>query len=286
VTGDDIPMRGQDDDRPLPGDEIPMRGQDDDRPLPGGEIPMRGQDDDRPLPGGQIPMRGQDGDRPLPGDEIPMRGPAGGLLVRGLRVERDGRTLLDVGSLEAPAGVCTVVVGAGDSGKTLLTSALSGAVAAAGEVRIGPRVLAGSPSARIRAGLSAVPNAPLRIRGVTVAEALTLAAAAHRKGRRVSDAFDRFPLLAARRRVRTERLSGGEHQALRIACAWIATPAALILDSPTTGLAASVVEAVIQLARDEAARGSAVLWLDQPAAPLPAPAGLHIEGGRISASPA
>jgi branched-chain amino acid transport system ATP-binding protein len=268
------------------GDEIPMRRPDDDRPLPGDEIPMRGQDDDRPLPGDEIPIRGQDDDRPLPGDEVPERGPAGGLIVRGLRVERDGRTLLDVEPLHAPAGVCTVVVGAGDSGKTLLASALSGAVTAAGEVRIGARTLAGPPSARIHAGLSAVPNAPLRIRGVAVAEALTLAAAAHGNGRRVSDAFDRFPLLAARRGLRTERLSGGEHQALRIACAWIATPAALVLDSPTTGLAASVVEAVITLARDEAARGAAVLWLDQPAAPLPAPARMRIEGGRISAPPA
>jgi branched-chain amino acid transport system ATP-binding protein len=211
---------------------------------------------------------------------------AAGLRTHGLRVERDGRTLLDVADLHAPAGRCTVVIGDGDSGKTLLTSALAGALDGVhGEVCIGGRALDGPPSSRIRHGLAAVPNEPLRLRGVTVAEALALAAPGRNTtARQVSDIFDRFPLLAARRSLRAERLSGGEHQALRIACAWMSTPDALVLDSPTTGLAAPVVDAVLALARDEAARGVAVLWLDQPGAPLPAPAALHIAGGTISAA--
>jgi branched-chain amino acid transport system ATP-binding protein len=207
------------------------------------------------------------------------------LQVRGLRVERDGRVLLDVPGLVAAAGACTVVVGPGDAGKTLLASALAGAVASAGEVRAGGRVIAGPPSSRLRAGLGVVPNLPLRLRGVSVDEALELAGASRPSRRQVSDVCDRFPLLAARRSLRCERLSGGEHQALRIACAWIAHPDALVLDSPTTGLAASVVDAVVALSRDEATRGAAVLWLDQPAAPLPAAASLRIEDGRVSATP-
>jgi branched-chain amino acid transport system ATP-binding protein len=200
---------------------------------------------------------------------------SGPLQVRGLRVDADGRTLLDVAELEAPPGVCTVVAGGGDSGKTLLAAALAGAVPhARGDVRIGDRGVAGPPSARTRRGLAAVANTPLRLRGVSVAEALA-------RNRRVADAFDRFPLLAARRGLRAERLSGGEHQALRIACAWMAMPDALVLDSPATGLAAPVVDAVLALAREEAQRGAAVLWLDQPQAPLPAQPSLQIEGGRI-----
>jgi branched-chain amino acid transport system ATP-binding protein len=126
-----------------------------------------------------------------------------------------------------------------------------------------------------------VPNDATRIRGVTVSEALDLS---RRGTRRVSDAFDRFPLLAARRTLRTERLSGGEHQALRIACAYLAMPTALVLDSPTTGLAASLVDAVLALASDEAARGTAVLWLDQPGAPVPTPAAMRLDAGRLSAA--
>ncbi|HXA28105.1 MAG TPA: ATP-binding cassette domain-containing protein [Candidatus Angelobacter sp.] len=209
-----------------------------------------------------------------------------GLRIQGLRVERDGRVLLDVPALEAPAGRCTVLTGATDSGKTMLASTLSGALdGTRGDVRLNGRLLDGPPSARLRAGLAAVPNAPLRLRGITVSEALALAAATTQdRTRRVAAIFDRFPLLAARRNLRAERLSGGEHQALRIACAWMPQPHALVLDSPTTGLAASVVDAVLALARDEAARGAAVLWLDQPGAPLPAPAALHLTGGRLSAA--
>jgi ABC-type branched-subunit amino acid transport system ATPase component len=203
-----------------------------------------------------------------------------GLLLSRLRVEREGRLLLDVDALLVPAGSCTAVVGSRDAGKTLLAAVVAGAVPSAGEQRLHGRTLSGPPSARRRAGLVAVANEPLRIRGVSVAEALALAA---RRGRHAADAFDRFPLLAARRGLRSERLSGGEHQALRIAAAWLAMPAALVLDSPTTGLAASLAEAVVQLAREEAERGSAVLWLDQPGAPTPAAPSLQLAAGRISA---
>jgi ABC-type branched-subunit amino acid transport system ATPase component len=205
-----------------------------------------------------------------------------GLHARDLCVERDGRGLLDVAALDVPTSSCTVIEGGGDAGKTLLAAALAGAVLdAGGEVRIGNRRCSGPPSSRLRHGLAVVPNDVIRIRGVTVTEALTLA---RRGTRRVSDAFDRFPLLAARRTLRTDRLSGGEHQTLRIACAYLAMPAALVLDSPTTGLAASLVDAVLALARDEAARGAAVLWLDQPGAPVPNAATLRLDAGRLSAA--
>jgi branched-chain amino acid transport system ATP-binding protein len=210
-----------------------------------------------------------------------------GLRARRLRVDRDGRLLLDVEDVHAPRLRCTVVTGGGDSGKSLLTAALCGSLGAVrGEVAVNGRVVAGPPSHRLRSGLAAVPNQPLRIVGVTVDEALTLAATTRgrRRTRRLADAFDRFPLLAARRRMRAERLSGGEHQALRLACAYLAAADALVLDSPTTGLAASVVDAVLAMARDEAARGAAVLWLDQPGAPLPAEVTLRMAGGRLSAA--
>jgi branched-chain amino acid transport system ATP-binding protein len=208
-----------------------------------------------------------------------------GLHLRALRVERDGRLLLDVASLHAPPGHCTVVVGPADAGKTLLAGVAAGSVdGARGTVRLGGRLLSGAPSARQRAGLAAVPSQPLRLRGITVAEALSLARASHRGvARRVSDAFDRFSLLAARRSLLCERLSGGEHQVLRIACAWVCAPLALVLDSPTTGLAAPIAKSVVELAREEAARGVAVLWLDQPGAPAPAPPALRIDSGRLSA---
>ncbi|HEV7679436.1 MAG TPA: ATP-binding cassette domain-containing protein [Candidatus Dormibacteraeota bacterium] len=217
----------------------------------------------------QPPAPGATGDHDLSVDE--------------LHLERDGRTLLDIAHLRAPAGECTVVLGGADAGKTVLALALSGALPdARATVRCGPHTISGTPAQRMRRGLAVVAADALRIRGISVAEALDLAARGNR--RRVSAAYDRFPMLASRGRLPTDRLSGGEHQALRIACAVASQPRALVLDSPTTGLAAEVADAVLILARDQAQRGVAVLWLDQPGAPLPAPATHRLDRGGLSAA--
>src|SRR5581483_3660283 len=69
---------------------------------------------------------------------------------------RDGRTLLDVAALDVPPGACTVLTGEGDSGKTLLTATLAGAVEdARGEVRLDGRRIAGPPSPTPRCGCAA-----------------------------------------------------------------------------------------------------------------------------------
>src|SRR5438309_6828 len=52
-----------------------------------------------------------------------------------------------------------------------------------------------------------------------------------------------------------------------------------------TSLAADVAAAVVDLARAEAGRGAAVLWLDAPGAATPAPPRLNLAGGRLVAAP-
>jgi ABC-type branched-subunit amino acid transport system ATPase component len=202
----------------------------------------------------------------------------GGLEVVGLRAARDGVLLLEVPDLRVAAGACAVMVAPGGAGKTVLAAALAGQLPVAGEVRAGGRPCAGSPSRRRRAGLVAVVQGRPRLAGCSVAEALGLAATGSRTA---AAALEGQPALAARAAVPVARLSGGEHQLLRLACAWLATPAVLVLDAPAGGLAAPLAEAVRALARSEAARGAAVLWLDQPGADLPAPASLEIAAGRV-----
>ncbi|HEY2702871.1 MAG TPA: ATP-binding cassette domain-containing protein [Candidatus Dormibacteraeota bacterium] len=207
----------------------------------------------------------------------------GGLEVVGLRAVRDGVLLLEVPGLRIGAGDCAVLVAPGGAGKTVLAAALAGQLPSAGEVRAGGRVCAGSPSRRRRAGLAAVVQGRPRLAGCSVAEALGLAATG---ARTAAAALDAQPALAARAALPVARLSGGEHQLLRVACAWLAVPAVLVLDAPTDGLAAELAEAVRALARAEAARGAAVLWLDQPGAELPAPPSLEIAAGRVRERPA
>jgi branched-chain amino acid transport system ATP-binding protein len=204
------------------------------------------------------------------------------LEVVGLTVERDAGTLLDVAGLSLDAGAVTVVTGATDSGKSLLAAVLCGrAEASAGMVRVNGRELAGSPAARRRSGLAATVADGARISGCTVSEAVRLAGSA-----RARAVLDRFTLLARRSEVRAELLSGGEQQMLQVACAWCAAAQVLILDAPTTGLADDAGELVRQVARDAAADGAAVLWLDQGEGNAPQPAGWRLVGGVLSAAPA
>ena len=183
-----------------------------------------------------------------------------------LRVESDAGVLLDAPHLALDEGVIAVVTGRTDSGKTLLAAVICGrAQPDQGTVRLHGRELVGGPAARRRAGLAATVADGSRISGCTVGEALRLAGS-----RRVHDALDRFPLLARRRDLRAELLSGGEQQVLQVAAAWCAAARVLVLDAPTIGLADDAAAAVRQLAIDSAAEGTGVLWLDQTADMAPA----------------
>lgn len=73
--------------------------------------------------------------------------------------------------------------------------------------------------------------------------------------------YSRFPILGKRHRQAASTLSGGERQMLALASAMITSPLFLTLDEPTTGLAPSIVDQLIDhiLAfRDD---GGTVLWV-------------------------
>jgi branched-chain amino acid transport system ATP-binding protein len=203
------------------------------------------------------------------------------LEVAGLRLVRDSGVLVDIPSLVLDAGTVTVVTGPTDSGKTMLASVLLGATGAtAGTVSVEGRPLAGTPSARRRAGVAGIVGDGARISGCTVAEALALAGA-----RRSAAAMERFAALAQRSGLRAELLSGGEQQMLQVACAWCAAPRVMVLDAPTTGLAEAAAVAVGVLAADAAADGAAVLWLDQVDTAAPRRARWLLAAGELSPAP-
>ena len=201
-----------------------------------------------------------------------------GLELRRLVVLVAGRRLLDIDDFAVAGGTLTVVAGSTDSGKTVLAAALAGSMAAAGDVMVLGRRLGGSPAQRRRAGLAVALRDGTRIAGCTVSEALRVAAGG---GSRAREALHRFPALARRGALAAQLLSGGEQQMLQIACAWAATPAALVLDTPTVGLADDVTADVVSLAREEAGRGAAVLWLEADRRAAPEPAAYRLVTGRL-----
>lgn len=201
------------------------------------------------------------------------------LSVRRLHVKLGARPVLDIDALDVAGGELAVVAGDAGSGKTVLAAALAGVLDANGDVLLDGERLAGAPSRRRRAGLAAAVRDGSRITGCTVDEALALSDRGG--GRRREEALERFPALGGRRRLPAQLLSGGEQQMLQIACAWSAAGRALVLDSPTVGLAEEVAATVAALARGEAERGCAVLWLEHDLRAAPAPPVHRLVMGRV-----
>jgi branched-chain amino acid transport system ATP-binding protein len=146
---------------------------------------------------------------------------------------------------EVVEGEVLGVIGANGAGKSSLLKAVTGAVPALqGRVTLEGRELAGtSVAARVRAGLALSPEGRGVLPGLSVAKNLELGYYATRgigrreKTRRLTEAFELFPILGERRDQPAQTLSGGEAAMLSVARALMAKPRVVFLDEPTLGLA-------------------------------------------------
>ena len=134
--------------------------------------------------------------------------------------------------------------------------------------RSAPIVLEGvdithSPSyQRARGGLLLVPEARGIFPGLTVEENITVLL---RDPKLRDKAYERFPILAQRRKQVAGLLSGGEQQMLSLAPALADPPKVLIADEPTLGLAPLAAEAVMQAILELRDAGTAVLLVEEHA---------------------
>jgi branched-chain amino acid transport system ATP-binding protein len=163
-------------------------------------------------------------------------------------------TVLEAVSLAAKPGTITAVLGANGAGKTTLLRTISGLV----RPRQGRILIDGSdlarrhPEAITRAGVAHVPEGQGVVTELTIEENLRLGGLIRRGSARaaaLADAYQRFPLLAERKRRQAGTLSGGERQILVIARALMAAPRILLLDEPSLGLAPRMVTQVMDLVR-------------------------------------
>jgi branched-chain amino acid transport system ATP-binding protein len=83
--------------------------------------------------------------------------------------------------------------------------------------------------------------------------------------RRIDALFERFPVLADKRRLAARTLSGGQRQVLAMAMALMVEPALLLLDEPSAGLAPQAAEALFETIRAINREGVAVLMVEQNA---------------------
>ena len=173
-------------------------------------------------------------------------------------------------SVEVRKGEVVTIVGPNGAGKSTLVKAIAGLVAvSAGSIRLDGREIANAPAHRLPArGVAYVPQTGNVFGGLTVHENLRVGAAPlprRAAAARFEAAYAAFPPLKERRDRKAHVLSGGQRQMLAIARALIPEPELILLDEPTAGLAPKVVAEVFDMVRGLAARGVAVLMVEQNA---------------------
>jgi len=192
-------------------------------------------------------------------------------------------------NLTVGADELITVLGSNGAGKSSLLRAIQGLTPCAGGTICfaGEDVTRLTPPERLRRNLVLVPEGRQIVIGLTVHENLQMGAYCRADANVQQDIaaiYDRFPNLAARRKMPASVLSGGEQQMLAIGRALLAKPKLMMLDEPSLGLSPLLVERLFGLIADLRREGLAILLVEQNThmALEVASRGLVMELGRVA----
>lgn len=225
------------------------------------------------------------------------------LEVRGLRIAFDGQVVVNGVSFSVEPGQCVAIVGESGAGKTLTARAMLGLTPAHAGVHAELLEVAGTDARRLderswrrlRGDTIALVSQdalvsldPLQRIRSEIAEPLRLherelrGAALHA---RVRTLLERVWMPDAERRAEQypHELSGGLRQRALIASALAGSPTVLVADEPTTALDATVQARVLDLLREIADSGTAVLFISHDFAAVRRVADriIVMRGGRV-----
>jgi len=169
-------------------------------------------------------------------------------------------------SFRVDAGEIVSLLGRNGAGRSTAVKTIMGQVPPVGAIRFRGARIDGLPPHRIaRRGLGYVPEERDIFPTLTVRENLRLGQKSRRATSRwtFDDVFALFPLLRERIDAPGGVLSGGEQQMLTMCRTLMGDPDLVMVDEPTEGLAPQLVELVRRLLLEMAARGVAILLIEQ-----------------------
>ncbi|MFZ6003309.1 MAG: ABC transporter ATP-binding protein [Actinomycetota bacterium] len=172
-------------------------------------------------------------------------------------------------SVTVRAGEAVALLGANGVGKTTVARVASGLVVpTAGAVEVAGNDMTGAPVHRFAgAGVLHAPEGRSVFATLTVEENLILSfrQSRGRAGARgaLSEAFELFPVLAARRGQTAGTLSGGEQRMLAMARVLVEAPSVLVADELSLGLAPIVVDEVYSTLERLRGAGTSMLIVEQ-----------------------
>jgi len=169
--------------------------------------------------------------------------------VRNLNVAYGQSQVLHGVNMTVAPGEIVAVVGRNGMGKSTLMKSLIGVMPArSGQVMVAGADVSRLPShARVKHGLSYVPQGRQIFGTMTVKENIETGLVVAGKRRIPVEIFDLFPVLQEFEKRRGGNLSGGQQQQLAIARALASDPKILLLDEPTEGIQPSVIKDIARL---------------------------------------
>ena len=176
----------------------------------------------------------------------------------------DSHVLFDV-SMQVREREVVALLGRNGAGKSTTLKTLAGVLRPrSGAIRFDGATIEQLPSYQIaRLGLQLVPEERRIFGALTVAENLDIAALSAREPLPLDDIYAIFPRLRERRSSHGRSLSGGEQQMLAIARALIRRPRLILLDEPFEGLAVIIVQNLLEICRELAAKGQTIVIVEQ-----------------------
>src|ERR1700733_5644381 len=189
------------------------------------------------------------------------------LEISGLRAGYGMPVLFDINLTINPEEI-VALVGSNGAGKTTLLRAISRTIAAEGKLLFGGRdLLPMTPEQVFARGLVQVPEGRQLFGRMTVEENLLIGADRRRDKSGIAQSFARvyemFPILAERRRQFAGSMSGGEQQMCAFGRALMASPALLMVDEMSLGLAPVIVDQLLAVLREIRSEKTTVLLVEQ-----------------------